>query len=115
MLFPYILDESYIEIAQWFDLYHGVKLENVRYDQFAHALISLHVEVGGFGAIMASVENVDETFLSTMAELTSTPLRDFSSDWVYLPQEIKNLERKKTETSTGTPIPKGPQVSLDKV
>ena len=90
------IDESYIEIAQWFDLYHGVKLENVTYDQFAHARISLHVEAGGFGAIMTSVENVDETFLNTMAEITSKPLRDFSSDWVYLPQEIKNLENSKT-------------------
>ena len=99
------IDESYIEIAQWFDLYHGVKLDNVTYDQFAHARISLHVEAGGFGAIMTSVDNIDETFLNTMAEITSKPLRDFSSEWVYLPQEIKNLENSKTAETPPPTIP----------
>ena len=35
-----------------------------------------------------------QTFLDTMAALTSTPLSDFSKNWTFLPQDMQPLEVK---------------------
>ena len=35
-----------------------------------------------------------QTFLDTMAGLTSTPLSDFSKNWTFLSQEMQPLEAK---------------------
>ena len=81
----------------WHDLYHGVKLDGISCDsQTKTATINLFVESGGYGAISVTLaeavdENIEE-FLSTMQDLTSLQLHDYSNVWTFLPQEVQDLK-----------------------
>ena len=73
-----------------------MKLDRISCDsQTKVATVNLFVEAGGYGALSVTLaeavdENIDE-FLSTMKELTSTPLHEYSNVWKFLPQEVQDL------------------------
>jgi hypothetical protein len=82
----------------WVDLYHGQLLENVTYDDTTKtATLFLSIEAGGYGGILMTFLDIDDElalFLETMSELSGVPLRELSSQWKFLPQEIKDLKGK---------------------
>ena len=41
---------------QWFDLYHGIKLDDISYNNFSEPF-HLHVEANGYGAILVTLAN----------------------------------------------------------
>ena len=44
---------------QWFDLYHGIKLENLTYDENKKTTnILISVEANGYGAILVTLDKV---------------------------------------------------------
>ena len=45
------------ENEQWFDLYHGSKLDNIEYNNFSEPF-TLHVEANGYGAILVTLDDV---------------------------------------------------------
>ena len=48
---------------QWFDLYHGIKLENLTYNENKRTTnILMTVEANGYGAVLVTLENVPGTY-----------------------------------------------------
>ena len=51
------------EEPQWFDLYHGNQMDDVTSDDGgATARLSLHVEAGGYGAVLLTLTGTDPDF-----------------------------------------------------
>ena len=80
-------------VAIWYDLYHGISIDEWLSDNGV-AKITIEVEASGFGAIMVQKEGnfANEEFMQIMNELSKVPLRNYSSDWTFLPQTQEPLE-----------------------
>merc|ERR1711892_179056 len=78
-------------VLKWFDIYHGVHIDEPECDQFGFLSTSIEIEAGGYGAIYLSTVKDDtmEEFLNMMAIMTEIPPRDLSSDWKFLPQQMQ--------------------------
>ena len=76
--------------VRYFDLYHGVELKaQARPD--GKSVLAFSIEAKGYGAILATSAAPDQkmvALMSTMKELTATPLANYSHEWKVLPQQI---------------------------
>lgn len=97
---------------RFFDLYHGVELKSER-DPDGSTVLSFPIEAHGFGAILATPSDPDETIqklMSTMHQLTATPLSSYPHQWKVLPQQLVPIAA--TQPAAGAPagmvkIPEG--------
>jgi gamma-glutamyl hercynylcysteine S-oxide synthase len=89
--------------GNFIDLWHGAKLGASQNGD--EATLSFEIEPHGYGAIMA-LESAGpdknlKKLMSTMAELTKKPLKDFSAEWKPLLQTM--VEIKKTKPAAKAP------------
>jgi formylglycine-generating enzyme required for sulfatase activity len=78
------------EGMQYFDLYHGSKLQAERL-KAGRVVLSFPIEAHGYGAILASSTAPDSSLQSLMAKmktLSAKPLSGFSDTWTVVPQQI---------------------------
>merc|ERR1719317_387646 len=77
-------------VLYWFDIYHGAKIVNQECDEFGFLSTSIDIEAGGYGAVYltSSQDDTIEEFLVEMAVMTELPLKSFSADWKFLPQQM---------------------------
>jgi iron(II)-dependent oxidoreductase len=84
------LQVPHLDGTSYYDVWHGVPL-SARVDK-GSAVLSLPLEVYGFGAVLAVRRGADvkglEDFLTKMAELAATPLQSLSSSWRPLAQRL---------------------------
>ena len=82
---------------KWIDAYHGKLIEDVKINSKTGLNeVILHIEAGGYGAILLTLgelTEVDDEFLNTMLQMTSTPLGNYSKEWKFLPQEMEALDQ----------------------
>ncbi len=86
---------------RYFDLYHGVKLKP-EIDN-GQAVLSFPLEAHGYGAILAThgePESHIGQLLSTMKQITSSPLSSFSDEWKTLPQNLVDIAATAAPSST---------------
>ena len=74
---------------RYFDLYHGIELKPER--DSAVVTLSFDLESKGIGAVLASKNGPPESIVHLMAHMRSmtvTPLSNYSSQWVPMPQQM---------------------------
>lgn len=85
----------YKEGVQYFDVWNGKELKPER--EADEVYLSFLVEGRGFGAILAtasaSKDSTLKPFLATMRSLSEKPLKDYSSTWKPLPQQIVAIKK----------------------
>lgn len=96
----------------WIDLYHGQFLTPNK-----NGTIQVEIEAGGYGAIVLvdwiGIFNNLQDFLDEMATLTSKRLDEFSQEWTFLPQEMKDLNMKfETSLQSDRPVVQVPGGTL---
>jgi formylglycine-generating enzyme required for sulfatase activity len=78
------------EDLQYFDLYHGGKLQAER-NKAGRVVLSFPIEAHGYGALLASRTAPDaslQTLMAKMKGLSAKPLAGFSHEWTVMPQQI---------------------------
>ena len=71
---------------RYYDIWHGVEIPpDVQGDS---AVLSFAIEAHGFGAILAADAPVEPQLLAQMKELNGVPLKSFSAEWKFLPQQM---------------------------
>jgi gamma-glutamyl hercynylcysteine S-oxide synthase len=91
----YDVEGDQLEVAtkdnlRYFDLYHGVELK-AQARPGGKNVLAFPMEAKGYGAILATSTAPDQkivALISTMKELTATPLASYSREWKVLPQQI---------------------------
>jgi len=82
---------------RYFDIWHGVELKPEIKD--GKARLHFHIEGYGFGAILALDSGADmpglEALLARMREWAQRPLKSFSHDWHFLPQQMVEISSTK--------------------
>ena len=89
------------EGLQYFDLYHGSKLEPQR-NKAGRVVLSLPIEAHGYGALLASRTAPEASIQSLMAKmkaLSAKPLSSFSHEWTVVPQQIVPIAATKPASS----------------
>ena len=102
----YDVEGDQIEIAtrdnvHYFDLYHGAELK-AQARPGGKTVLAFSIEAKGYAAILATSAAPDQktvALMSTMKELTATPLANYSHEWKFLPQQIVPISPTKTATS----------------
>jgi gamma-glutamyl hercynylcysteine S-oxide synthase len=102
----YDVEGDQIEIAtrdnvHYFDLYHGAELKALARPG-GKTVLAFSIEAKGYAAILATSAAPDQktvALMSTMKELTATPLANYSHEWKFLPQQIVPIAPTKTATS----------------
>ena len=102
----YDVEGDQIEIAtrdnvHYFDLYHGAELK-AQARPGGKTVLAFSIEAKGYAAILATSAAPDQktvALMSTMKELTATPLANYSHEWKFLPQQIVPIAPTKTATS----------------
>ena len=102
----YDVEGDQIEIAtrdnvHYFDLYHGAELK-AQARPAGKTVLAFSIEAKGYAAILATSAAPDQktvALMSTMKELTATPLANYSHEWKFLPQQIVPIAPTKTATS----------------
>jgi iron(II)-dependent oxidoreductase len=87
---------------RYFDLYHGVELTPAH--QGDEAVLSFSIEAHRYGAILATAGEPDAKLMklmSTMKQITASPLREFSDAWKPLAQHLVPIAE--TERAASTP------------
>ena len=86
--------------TRYFDLYHGTELKPERAGN--SMVLSFPIEGHGFGAVLATTRQPDETIqklIQTMKSMTSKPLASYSDEWKPLPQEQTTIPATKASAS----------------
>jgi len=86
----------------YFDVYHGVEL-NPTPEANQTAVLTFSTEGRGFGAILATVGELDaktKQLLDTMKAMTAKPLSDFSSAWHTINQTLVEIPATKPASTT---------------
>ena len=87
------LTVAYVDGTTYYDLWHGVSL-NAKVGK-GHAILSLGLELFGFGAVLAVRKDAViaglDTFLKKMTKLASAPLQSLSAKWNPLPQKLVEI------------------------
>lgn len=91
----YAVEGDQIEVRsapgyRYFDLYHGVELK-LEARPGGRTVLDFPVEAKGYGAVLVTNTPPDQkivSLMSTMKNLTATPLSDHSHEWKVLPQQI---------------------------
>jgi formylglycine-generating enzyme required for sulfatase activity len=81
------------EGLRYFDLYHGTELEPGRTPD-GRTVLSFAIEAHGFGALLATTTAPSggiQALMSSMKQLSATPLASYSHEWRVLPQQILPL------------------------
>jgi len=103
------------EGVRYFDLYHGVELTPAK-NQAGRNVLSFRIEAHGYGAILASPAGPDpsiQKLMSTMREMSSTPLSTFSHEWKVLPQQIVAIASTKPPSGSPADMVKIPEADFD--
>jgi gamma-glutamyl hercynylcysteine S-oxide synthase len=116
----YDLDGPQMELApedgtRYFDLYHGVELRPEK-NRPGHIELSFPIEAHGYGALLASPSVPDpkiEKLLSTMKQMTATPLSSYSREWKVLPQHIVSIASTKPASDKPPDMIKIPAADFD--
>jgi iron(II)-dependent oxidoreductase len=106
----YDVDGDQLEVSakdkvRYFDLYHGVELK-AEARPGGKTVLAFSIEAKGYGAILATNGAPEQTMvalMSTMRDLTATPLAGYSHEWKVLPQQIVPI----AATKTGGRVPAG--------
>lgn len=74
--------------VQYYDLWHGKKLEPRT--EGDHIVLSFDLDAYGYGAILATTAPTPQltSFLATMGKISAKPLSEYSNQWHALPQQI---------------------------
>ncbi len=91
----YDVEGPQIELAvtpgvRYFDLYQGTELTPAK-NQAGKNVLSFPIEAHGYGALLASSSAPDggiQKLMSTMKNLSATPLATYSHEWKVVPQQI---------------------------
>ena len=79
---------------RYFDLYHGIELKSETRPN-RRTVLSFPIEAKGYGAVLQTKvlpEQKMAVLMSTMKNLTATPLASYSHDWKVLPQKIVPIQ-----------------------
>ena len=112
----YDLDGQQIEVPaeggmRYFDLYHGTELKPER-NHDGKNVLGFPLEGHGFGALLASSKAPDEKvqkLMTTMRQMTSTPLASYSHQWKVLPQQMVPVSATKPSTTAPDGMVKIPE------
>lgn len=77
---------------RYFDLYHGVEIKPET--NGSADVLSFPIEAHGYGAILATPGEPGGAMgvlMQTMAEMTLTPLAEYSHEWSFLPQTMVRI------------------------
>jgi formylglycine-generating enzyme required for sulfatase activity len=99
---------------RYFDLYHGVELKP-QTRPGSKPILAFSIEAKGYGAILATRAAPDQkvqTLMSTMKELTTTPLAAYSHEWKVLPQQIVPMQATKVINSAPAGMVKVPEADF---
>ena len=115
----YDVDGPEIELApengmRYFDLYHGVELKPK--NQSGQIKFSFPIEEHGYGALLASPSALSpqiERLMSTMKQMTATPLASYSHQWKFLPQHIVPIPSTKPASDQPADMIKIPAGNFD--
>ncbi|HXM92866.1 MAG TPA: formylglycine-generating enzyme family protein [Candidatus Dormibacteraeota bacterium] len=99
------------EGMRYFDLYHGVELRPEH--RYNRTVLTFEIKSKDYGALLAIKSGPDATMqglMTKMKGMTAKPLAEFSHEWTFLPQQIKQIVA--TKPPSGTPadmvkIPEG--------
>ena len=83
------IEVPYAPGTRYFDLWHGAELKPEV--QGSAATLNFDIEAQGYAAVLAVAGEPDEqlhTLLARMSQLSAKPLRDYSHEWKFLPQQI---------------------------
>jgi formylglycine-generating enzyme required for sulfatase activity len=116
----YTVDGPQIELAaiegmHYYDLYHGVELVPAK-NQAGHVVLSFPIEAHGFGAVLASLTSADarmQRLMSTMKEISATPLASFSHEWKVISQQVVSIARTKPTSGSPADMVKIPAANFD--
>lgn len=88
--------------VHYFDLYHGVQLTpEVHGDS---AVLRFEIEAKGFGALLGTKSDPSapmKALMHKMSAMTAKPLKSFSREWSFLPQQIVQITS--TKPPSGVP------------
>ncbi len=85
---------------RYFDLYHGKELKPVI--NGAEAVLSFPLEAHGFGTVLATRDEPDNTMrrlMERMSSMTAQPVSTLSSEWKVLPQNLVEIPGTKPAAS----------------
>ncbi len=116
----YDVEGPQIELARadgmhYYDLYHGVELTPAK-TQAGRTLLSFGIEAHGFGALLASRTTPDVTIqklMSTMKQMSATPLSTYSHEWKVIPQQIVPIAATKPPSASPADMTKIPAADFD--
>jgi iron(II)-dependent oxidoreductase len=97
--------------VRYFDLYHGVELK-AQARPGGKSVLAFSIEAKGYGAILETSAAPDQkvaALISTMKELTATPLASYSHEWKVLPQQIVPIAATKAASSAPAGMVKVPE------
>ena len=104
-----------LEGMHYYDLYHGVELIPKK-NRAGRLELSFAIEAHGFEALLASAAAPDagiQKLMSTMKEMSATPLASFSHEWKVTSQQIVPIARTKPPTGSPTDMVKIPASDFD--
>jgi iron(II)-dependent oxidoreductase len=112
----YDVEGDEVEVAakdnvRYFDLYHGVELK-AQARPGGKTVLAFSIEAKGYGAILATATGPDQkvvALMSTMKELTATPLANYSHEWKVLPQQIVPIAATKAARTAPAGMVKVPE------
>jgi len=87
------------EDVRYFDLYHGVELHPEHMGK--NALLNFEIEPHGYGALLATTDAPEQSFLNRMKRMTQTPLEEYDDQWKPLEQKMVKISP--TEPAKETP------------
>ena len=114
----YDVEGDQIEVAgqgmRYFDLYHGAELKPEARPA-GRMVLSFPIEAAGYGAILATNSEPDAKILnlmSTMRQMTASPLASFSHEWKVLPQQIVPIHTTQPASSAPTGMVRVPEANF---
>ena len=99
--------------TRYFDVYHGVELQPVISGD--SATLAFDVESRGYGALLAASQPDGglAAFLSAMKQISSKPLRAYSSEWKPLPQRLLDIAATRPPSAAPSGMIRVPAASFD--
>ena len=97
--------------VRYFDLYHGVELTPAK-NQAGKNVLSFAIEAHGYGALLATSSAPDagiQKLMSTMKNISATPLSTYSHEWKVVPQQIVPIAAVKPPAGQPTDVVKIPE------
>ncbi|HEV2395781.1 MAG TPA: formylglycine-generating enzyme family protein [Candidatus Sulfotelmatobacter sp.] len=98
----------------YFDLYHGIELKaETRPNR--QTVLSFPIEAKGYGAVLQTKALPDQkmaVLMSTMKNLTATPLASYSHDWKVLTQQIVPIQPTKAAGNAPEEMVKIPEADF---